>query len=530
MKRRGKGLLALLLSVLILLSAPVSVCAEGRTDLKVPVIVIHGMGDEILDPNGENVYWRNMPKVEISSVIKDCAPLLLRALLTEKKEDWKACRKKIVPLVMSCFGPFFLDKNGEASDGTHSFWDWEHGNLPDLKTATGFGWEGYDFYYDWRLDPFVLGKTLRAYIQDVKKATGCDKVDIIARSAGNLPLIGYLAKYGCDSIRCAVFKVSPLKGMDLASALLSGKLNFNAAALLRYKQLGEDVQIGDELVNEAVNLLLAMAYDVLALDFVAFSLNRVVKRLYTEILVPILRRTFATFPSTWAMVDAEDYETARQNIFGGREKEYAGLLKKIDRYDRTVRRQVEEIILNAQADGLKVAVLAKYGNYQSPPVGKHSNDINDNMIALEETSFGATVAKFGETLPVARYLLTTLKGKKQYISPDKMVDASSCLLPDTTWFIYGSGHAQHSGMIEDYICRFFAADGKLTVFDDPDMPQFAMDNGAGALVPMTAENAPHLRTPKHSPIREGGNWKLLRLVRVAFRLLLRKHDKSGAGK
>ena len=522
MRRLLKRLLSLLLSVLLLLPALVPAFAEGRTDLPVPVILIHGMGDDILNKKGENVYWRNMPKQGVSGVIKDYAPLLIKALLSEQKADWKVCRKKMIPLIMSCFGPFFLDKNGEASDGTHSFWDWDHGNLPNLKTETGYGWDGYDFYYDWRLDPFALAKSLRAYIRDVKKATGCDKVDIIARSAGNLPLIGYLAKYGHKDLRCIVFKASPLMGMDLASALFSGKLNFNAAAILRYKQLGEDLQFEDQLVNEAVNLLLGMAYDIMALDLLSLSLNHIAKRLYSEILVPLLRRSFGRFPSVWAMLDEESFELARKNIFEGHEKEYSGLLKKIDRYDKEIRQRMDKLILSEQKKGLKVAVLAKYGNFQSPPVGKHCNDINDNMIALKETSFGATVAKFGETLSVPQHFWSWITGNTRYISADRMVDASTCLLPDTTWFIYGNGHAQSWPVLEDYICNFFAANGKLTVFDNPKMPQYVMNNGQGGLDPITEENAPHLETPKHAPNRGSGKWKLVRIVGVAIRLLWRE--------
>ena len=522
MKRICKGAISLLLSAVLLLSVLLPAAAEGRTDLKVPVVLIHGMGDDILNKKGKNVYTLNLPKGGISAALKTAVPLVLKALISEREEAWDLCRKKLLPLAKSCFGPFFLDKNGEPSNGTHCFWDWDHGNLPDLRTETGYGWEGYDFWYDWRVDPYAMAKSLHDYVRDVKKATGSNKVDIIARSAGNLPLIAFLEKYGYEDVRCVVFKVSPLKGMDLLSTLLSGKLRFDSASILRYKQLGEEVQLEDALVNEAVNLLLGMAYDVMALDLAAWSLNYICKRLYDEILVPLLRATYARLPAVWAMVAEEDCDAARKNIFEGREKEYAGLLKKIDRYDKRVRQHLDEIILNAKKAGVKVAVLAKYGNFQVPPVGKHSNDINDNMIALEETSFGATTARFGETLPVTRYLWTMISGKKQYFSPDKMVDASTCLLPDTTWFIYGSGHAQHAPYIEDFISNFFAANGKLTVFDRPDMPQFVMDNGEGALVPITAENAPHLQTPKHAPNRGSGRWKLPRLIKVMIQLLFRK--------
>ena len=78
-----------------------------------------------------------------------------------------------------------------------------------------------------------------------------------------------------------------------------------------------------------------------------------------------------------------------------------------------------------------------------------------------------------------------------------MVDASTCLLPDTTWFIYGNPHSSFQNFIFAYMIRFFAVDGELTVFDDPTFPQYMIavpdpENRADEqkLVPMTEENAP----------------------------------------
>ena len=88
------------------------------------------------------------------------------------------------------------------------------------------------------------------------------------------------------------------------------------------------------------------------------------------------------------------------------------------------------------------------------------------------------------------------EGKGKYISPDKLIDASTCLFPDTTWFIGNRSHPYTPDWADDHMARFFQTDG-MTVDTFEDAPQFLLyigdefddDTTPDQVVPLTVENA-----------------------------------------
>ena len=94
----------------------------------------------------------------------------------------------------------------------------------------------------------------------------------------------------------------------------------------------------------------------------------------------------------------------------------------------------------------------------------------DGLVFIEVSSFGATCADYGKTFAddykQAKYPETNL------ISPDRQIDASTCLFPFNTWFIKGLDHAQQN---EDYHKVLAAiAYGDLDVGTDEEYPQYLM--------------------------------------------------------
>ena len=147
---------------------------------------------------------------------------------------------------------------------------------------------------------------------------------------------------------------------------------------------------------------------------------------------------------------------------------------------------------------------------------------------MTDSSFGATAAQYGKTLTDAYLQKAAQNGTDKYISPDKMVDASTCALPDTTWFIWGMPHADFPDYLFDYLTRFFDQNGEVTVFDDPTYPQYGVacpdpDNpNVGTIVPMVAENTPTVEIPAKRDIHKV-NWKedVLRMLKALLRFFLR---------
>lgn len=84
----------------------------------------------------------------------------------------------------------------------------------------------------------------------------------------------------------------------------------------------------------------------------------------------------------------------------------------------------------------------------------------------------------------------TEKGLRKYISPDKQVDASTCLFPDSTWIIKGMTHENWASCNDDLIYTICNYDGQFTVETSEDFPQFMVyDEENSSLLKMTAENS-----------------------------------------
>ena len=66
--------------------------------------------------------------------------------------------------------------------------------------------------------------------------------------------------------------------------------------------------------------------------------------------------------------------------------------------------------------------------------------MGEHQTGLREQAFGPTVSTVDGTLSEKYINSRVAEGKGKYISPDKQIDASTCLLPDNTWFIKNVDH------------------------------------------------------------------------------------------
>ena len=109
---------------------------------------------------------------------------------------------------------------------------------------------------------------------------------------------------------------------------------------------------------------------------------------------------------------------------------------------------------------------------------------------LNYSSVGATCAPFDGTLP-ADYE-QPLCPDHDHISPDLKIDASTCALPESTWFIKNASHLEMltgSTEIDEPLIDFIlCAEGQPTVWDRAEYPQFLICTESHELEPMTAEN------------------------------------------
>lgn len=515
-----KKTVSVLLALLMLLTLAVPAFAAEKQGTDVPNVYLQGQGSAIKNAAGERIYdGGNLPEGFLSNAVKECMPLFITAMKDDTEEAWNAYRTKLLDLMLPIYGKFALGTTGVPTDGSKvdvDFWD----NPAQKYSDFSYKLRSYNFYQDWRLDPIDNAAILNDYIQHVKADSGKDKINLVGRCEGANVIIAYLEEYGYDDVECVELYVSSASGTDIVNALFSGRMKFDATALRRFKEKSDKLSLEDQMINELLDAALEFTGDTMLLDAGLAGLQMLAPKLYKEVIVYILRETYGTLPGIWSLVGADYYQDARKGVFEGYEDEFAPLLAKLDNYDKKVRQHVEDIVLDAVAHGVKVASYCKYTDAQLPPLCETNNEINDDTVSLFIESMGATTAKYGSTLSDKYIAAAEKKGTAKYISPDKMVDASTCLLPDTTWFIYGSEHTDFPEIIHDFMLKFLKANDKMTVFSDPTAPQFMFyegeeDNG-DTLVPMNNANAPSLDSG--TVIFKEVNWK--EMIQRFFKAIL----------
>ena len=150
------------------------------------------------------------------------------------------------------------------------------------------------------------------------------------------------------------------------------------------------------------------------------------------------------------------------------------MFEKIDFYHYEVQQKAEELLLGAQAEGTTIYIVAGYNVQRTPLVTAYRNT-SDGTVDTTYASAGATCSLIDEQFP-EDYEQAKFKGEVNYISPDRRIDASTCILPECTWFIKDMLHSTtHDGHGEMYKVMF-QSDHQMTVHEDSRYPQFMQND------------------------------------------------------
>ena len=466
-----KKTVALLLSVLLLLAVlPVNAAAlDGGCDCGcAPVIHVSGLGGSFAD--GDNVVFPPQTDTIVSAVAKaiPATPALLSGNLRTRQQE------RILQVAGTFFAPIAFDKNGEpATNARKTF------TYPE-EISHGKG-EMIDFDYDWRMDPFTVAAQLKDFIEYVKTKTGHDSVYLVGESMGAAEMNTYLAAYGFNGIEGVIWYNGAQKGVASCSDSFANKNDFNEEALSAFlKQLsvnGDQQFLYDLFVALDKAGLLSTVFDSVLSGADTLEQSGMFSR--------FLREYIGRIPGFWALVSGENYPAARAFAFPTPEieAEYAGLLEKLDRYYNEVSSRTDEIMLGAKEATGTVGVVCGYGEY-GPPVTSDNTRQSDSVILTVDESNGATCAPLGGTLGDG-YVQKVSDGHN-HVSPDNVIDASTAIFPDNTWFVK-YGHHSFSGAqaLVDRICYVEGFD----VFADEAYPQYLVrDPATGAISPLTADN------------------------------------------
>lgn len=452
-----KKAVSALLAFIMILSLAAPAFAESNTN-NYPVIVIGGREKSvpIYDKEGNHVNDTDVSTEFVADAVMNCLPYLLAA---EKTGDYQPWVDKVMEYYAPIYEKMLPDENGEITDGSR----------PEKVSDSSHcytGYNGYDyvFKYDWRQDPYTQADFLHDNIQYIKKLKGVDKVSLVGRCYAGVIIGAYLDKYGSEDLCSVLFNSCATLGAEAAGCCFSNNIYFDINAIEAYCEM--ESLTGEPELDEIILSTLKFLNSFYIETGEKGTLTEIERSLYTKIASALFQCSFGRYASFWGMVSTEYFDDAKAIIFDtdeAREK-YAGLIEKIDRYHK-FQLNFEDKISELEKQGVTFAAVANYNRVLSPIV-KNPKMQSDDTVDLYHASFGATVADFDSVLDV--------KGREAddpYISSDRIIDASTCMFPERTWFIKDHPHSNVSAPIDRMIVKI-CKDAAFNVNSDENYPRF----------------------------------------------------------
>ena len=333
----------------------------------------------------------------------------------------------------------------------------------------------YYFAYNSFGNHIDLATELYDFIQMVKAQTGHSKVNLVPLSQGASvvsAMLEYFPQVG-DELHKVIFVVPAIGGSMIIGDVFNGRINFLKKDYL-YNGFLEELGLLDEYTAR----LIEVAVRILPDEIIMEALNKGVKTLIEDIMI---RST-----GMWALCPPEDYPTAAEKYLSS--PEMADIKVQTDRYYQAQLHAHANI--QALVDkGVMVFDLVEY-NVPVINVAERWNTMNgDFIIHLSSTSLGAYSANVGETLPEGYTQKNThcSDPSHNHISPERVVDASAGLLPDTTFYFNGNRHdlTQYNDVILKIAMKMIADDEITDVYSSPDFPQFLWGRNVSGIIELT---------------------------------------------
>ncbi|NLP48430.1 MAG: hypothetical protein GX345_05730 [Clostridiales bacterium] len=305
-------------------------------------------------------------------------------------------------------------------------------------------------------------ENLYNFIQTVKRETGHDKINIVPISLGSTLAVSLFENYPqvSDDLNKVVFIVPAIDGSCLVGDLYKGQLSTDDESL--YKTMLPELLGADDYTGYLINILIRIIpkqilHDLL--DKVLGVLNDILVRNCTMI---------------WGLVPSADYEEAAQKLFADGQ---SPLVKAQTENYYQAQLNAHDNILKLVEDGVQVFNVVDYNHPIYPFVPSSKNNNGDGLIHFDSESMGATAGYVDSPLP-SDY---TPKNPRctdpshNHISPDGIVDASTGLLPETTFYFYNQDHegTGRNDVIMKLATELLAYDNLQDVHSMPNrFPQF----------------------------------------------------------
>ena len=453
--------LILAFSVVIIPSAEESAIVNGKcTCGEEPEIYVAALGSATLYQNADTPDEKVLFRPETSAYVELIAKLIGPLFSVLMTKDYDAFTDKLIPAVDGIFGALANDEEGNSTPDVTT--------KEELPTDPTHGLTGnYYFGYDFRADPLVVADELNTYIDHVLELTGHEKVRLRASSMGGVMTMSYFYKYGDAKVKSVIFQCCPLQGTAVAGDLFNGRIQVTADAVYRYAETALPSLLdgfSETFVMGLVKLVYKSGFLGKVLDMVQPILDNCAPRVFDELLIPV----FKSNCGIWSFVPDEYYESAKEFMLG--ENPNPVLVQRIDEYHYEVQQKAGEILNGVLDNGVPVMILAGTNIQRTPLVPTWTND-SDGTVDTKYASVGGTIAPLYETL--GEDYAQAVDCGHNHISPDNRIDASTCLLPENTWFVTPMLHSTtHDGHGELYRWFFSNDDEGVNIWSNPDYPQF----------------------------------------------------------
>lgn len=481
-----KKIISLLLALVMAFSCSVVIFAKGNTEstsmeAPAPLIIISGFGTvplfnydgkeplQVFGPTGKTI-WSNVSKVLFPTVT---------AVITR---NWDRMSDLLGKAANGIFESARCDENGNSVYKTDVIYypgkavqypEFYNGDYRDeaafVKTAieTIGADMTYFFSYDWRMDPMDHAKALRTYISEVQKETGSEKVILAACSMGGTVLMSYLQQFGSDDVFACVLDNTAFQGISMVGEMFRKDFSVEKVSMVEYAL--QFSKMKDSTRKFLTKLILALPVTDHIIHFAQDLLDNTKDRIAPEVLYPL----FGYMPGMWAFVSEEDYEPAKEMALDSVKN--AELIRKIDNYHYNVQCKVKDILDDTMDNGCIVTILANYGK-RSIPLTSSKEISDDYLIDTSLASGGAICADYNKTLP-ENYVQQVNDGHN-HLSPDRMIDASTCMYPEYTWFVKDMGHLDYPYGSEGatFLMWLVCAKSQPDIYTNVTYPQFMIYN------------------------------------------------------
>lgn len=461
-------------------SAAVKTDCNGECDI-CPSIVVPGIGQSnvwALDKNGNYLLDADGERISCFPAVFDVGSIVMKviapALLTLITQHDVFLSDALCDVVHDAFAVNACDENGKNTGNIEvekypysvaECSEYEksqiYGNIP-LQAFSEIAGEDHLYYFAYNSfgNNYDIVTELYSFIQMVKTETGHDKVNIVPISMGGSVANGLLEYYPdvVNDLNKVVYIVPALNGSTIVGDLYNKELTFLETEFLYNGFL-------ETLMDEDEARMIEVIARILPDEVLTGVLKNVADCLVEEVA--------ANITMLWGLCPKEDYPSASKALLSSKpeiknqtDMFYQAQLNSLDNIQRLV------------DNGVEVFNIVDYDVPLYQIGNSWNNDNADGVIHLSSTAMGVHSALVGETLgedyQQANTSINCSDSTHNHISPDNVVDASTGLLPDHTFYFDGQGHEQtaRNDAIISLATELLSTDDIKDVYSTRDYPQF----------------------------------------------------------